>query len=146
MGVRNLGWIAHGFIGLLATGCYQWVRVPPPELAKLESGAFPATIATADGKVVDIEGPFAVKVTTRHNSFDFGSPISCTVTRERLQIGEVGAAPINFSRGDIERTDVYRHRKTLSRTVLIAGITLAVLGAYLFMLSGPLDGVHMPQR
>jgi hypothetical protein len=133
--MRRMGgrWRWVVLFGLLSGGCYQWVQVPPAELPKLDrrEPAATATVATADGKTVDVDGDFAVRVTTRHDSFDFTSPISCTVTPERLQIAEVGAAPVLVSHGDIERAEVYRYRKTLSRTLMVGGAVVAVLLGYL---------------
>jgi hypothetical protein len=125
-------WRTVVLFGLLSAGCYQWVQVPPAELPKLDRREpAAATVATADGKTVDVDGDFAVRVTTRRDSFDFTSPIKCTVTPERLEIAEVGAAPVLLSHADIERADVYRYRETLSRTLMVGGAVLAVFLGYL---------------
>jgi hypothetical protein len=134
---RSIVW--WPLLGVLATGCYEWVKVPPGELAKLDQRAprylaepmsqpeLVAVVQGENGKLLDVEGDFAVKVTTSTQSMDFASPIRCAVTPERLQIAEGDAEPMSFPRADLKSTEVYHYQKTLSRTVWVVGIAAVVL-------------------
>jgi len=134
---RSIVWCS--LLGLLATGCYEWVKVPPGELAKLDQQAprylaepmahpeLVAVIQGENGKLLDVEGDFAVKVTTSTQSVDFASPLRCAVTPERLQIAEGDAEPMSFARADLKSTSVYHYEKTLSRTLWAVGIAVGVV-------------------
>ena len=99
-------------LGLMATGCYEWVRVPPSELPRLDedgpralvspNGA-PASPVVRDerGKNVEVPGDFAIKVTTGADSVDFMSPVHCSVKEGRLQLSQDDDKPKSFSLAQI---------------------------------------------
>lgn len=140
-GLRATAWCP--LLALTAAGCYGWVEVPPPEVVKLDQGAprsppgWPkggtpvAVIERGDGQAVEVEGDFAVKVTTAARSADFASPIRCQLASAHLQIGETGRELTSFALGDIKSVEVYRYEKTRSRLLVGLGIGLGVLTLFL---------------
>ncbi len=139
-------------VALTTAGCYGWVQVPPPEVVKLdqdaprpalgwpEGGAPVAVIQRLDGRAFEVEGDFAVKVTTGAQSADFASPIRCDVASAHLQIGENDRALTSFALADIKSVEVYRYEKTLTRTVVGLGIGLGVLTFFLVVRHGLENG------
>jgi hypothetical protein len=134
--------VCCALLALTTTGCYGWVQVPPPEVVKLDQGAprspgWPkdgtpvAVIERGDGPPVEVEGDFAVKVTTAARSADFASPIRCQVAPGHLQIGETDRELTSFALADVQSVEVYRYKKTLTRTVVALGIGLGVLTFFL---------------
>jgi hypothetical protein len=138
-------------LALLATGCYEWVRVPPSELPRLDESA-PRPIVRADGvvgpviraetgKTIEVAGEFAVRVTTEADSADFMGPLHCSLTEGSLHLAEDGAPPQSFRLDQIRSTEVYRRDETLSALVealgvVAAGAAVVVLG-YAVAHSGP---------
>jgi hypothetical protein len=136
---------------LLATGCYEWVRVPPSELPRLDESA-PRPIVRADGvvgpvvraetgKTIEVAGEFAIRVTTGADSTDFMGPLHCSLTDGTLHLAEEGAPPQSFRLDQIQGTEVYRRDESLSALVEALGIVaagaVAVLLGYGIAHSGP---------
>jgi hypothetical protein len=126
-------------------GCYQWVRVPPGELAKLDQDAIgnaprppgstePSTVVQGDDGLVEVRGSFAVKVTTttRTETFDFNSPIRCVVTPEQLTIAETGTELVSFPAANVKTTEVYHRNATRSSVAIAIGIAVALIPVFLF--------------
>jgi hypothetical protein len=136
----TLRWVAWWpLAGLLSSGCYGWVQVPPTELPKLDDsvprppvqpavGPWPV-VRDVTGEPVEVVGSFAVKVTTKGDSEDFMSPLHCSVAEGGLRLAEDGASSKTFPLSEIERTEVYRYNATASNIVLVVSIaaTVAVL-------------------
>jgi hypothetical protein len=138
-------------LALVATGCYEWVRVPPTELPRLDESA-PRPIVRADGVIgpvvraetgetIEVAGEFAVRVTTGADSTDFMSPLHCSLTDGTLHLAEEGTPTQSFRLDRIRSTEVYRRDGTLSALVEALGIAAAgaavVLLGYGFAHSGP---------
>ena len=128
---------------LATTGCYEWVRVPPGELPRLDESAPRPTnlpeaapkgpvVRTESGESIEVEGEFAIKVTTEGDSVDFMSPLHCSLTGETLRLAEDGATPQSFRLQQIRSAEVYRRDRTLSVVVMALGVVAA--GAALIVL------------
>jgi len=115
-------------LALLATGCYEWVRVPPSELPRLEQRGPNGTAVVRDerGKDVAVSDDFAVNVTTATDSVDFVSPLHCSIKDGTLRLAENDDTPQSFSLAAIKSTEVYRHDRPLSEIVITLGIVAAI--------------------
>lgn len=113
---------------LVATGCYEWVRVPPSELPRLNERAPNGTAVVRDerGKNVEVLDDFAVRVTTASGSADFMSPLHCSMNEGMLQLSQNDDKPESFSLAQIESTEVYRYDRPLSQIVVTLGIVAAI--------------------
>jgi hypothetical protein len=137
----TLRWLAWWpLAGLLASGCYGWVSVPPTELPKLDDNVprppvQPGTeswpvVRDVTGEPVEVVGPFSVKVTMKGESEDFMSPLRCSVADGGLRLAEAGASPKTFSLSEINRTEVYRYKTTASNIAVAVGIAAVLAAGY----------------
>lgn len=127
---------AWGFLlALVATGCYEWVRVPPSELPRLDQRAPNGTAVVRDerGGDVEVSDDFAVNVTTATDSVDFMSPLHCSIKDGTLQLAQNDDKPQSFSLAAIKSAEVYRHDRPLSEIVITLGIVAAVAVPVLFV-------------
>jgi hypothetical protein len=115
-------------LALAGSGCYEWVRVPPGELPRLDERAPNGMAVVRDerGKDVEVIDDFAVRVTTATDSADFMSPLRCSMTEGTLQVAEGDDKPQSFSLTAIKSTEVYRYDRPLSEIVVTLGIVAAV--------------------
>jgi hypothetical protein len=122
-------------LALLATGCYEWVRVPPSELPRLDQRAPNGTAVVRDdrGKDLEVSDEFAVNVTTATDSVDFMSPLHCSIKDGTLQLAQNDDKPQSFSLATIKSTEVYRHDRPLSEIVTTLGIVAAIAVPVLFV-------------
>jgi hypothetical protein len=122
-------------LALAATGCYEWVRVPPSELPRLDQRAPNGTAVVRDerGKDIEVSDEFAVNVTTATDSVDFMSPLHCSITDGTLQLAQNDDQPQSFSLAAIKSTEVYRHDRPLSEIVMTLGIVAAIAVPVLFV-------------
>lgn len=138
--VRGVGW--WPLAGLLNSGCYGWVSVPPTELPKLDetaprapdqprAGTWPV-IRDVDGEPFEVIGSFTVSVKTASQSRKYASPIHCSVADEGLQLAGDGGSPQAFPLSEIERTEVYRYKSTTS--TIAATVSIAATLAAIFFI------------
>ncbi|HEY4392651.1 MAG TPA: hypothetical protein VGP64_01250 [Polyangia bacterium] len=123
---RILAWPL--LLTLVATGCYEWVRVPPGELPRLDERPPSGTAVVRDerGKNLEVVDDFAVRVTTRTDSVDFMSPLHCAMKEGTLQLAQDDNEPQSFSLAEIKSTEVYRYDRPLTQIVVTLGIVAAV--------------------
>ena len=115
-------------MALVASGCYEWVRVPPGELPRLDERAPNGTAVVRDerGKDLEVVDDFAVRVTTATDSADFISPLHCSMKDGALQLAQDDDKPRSFSLAEIKSTEVYRYDRPRSQIVVTLGIVAAV--------------------
>lgn len=115
-------------LALLASGCYEWVRVPPSELPRLDQRPPNGTafVRTERGKDIEVVGDFAINVTTATDSVDFMSPLRCSIKDDALQLAQNQDEPRSFSLTGIKSTEVYHYDRPLTEIVVVLGLVATV--------------------